>query len=496
METREDAEVGVAAVEGLRKQLRALEAEEERAERWGVPRIAEALRSACVLAARTEAEVSGTTKAVRACDTMLRLVLTSLIARSRDGRGREGMKVLLDHVRRVIGASYGLSTTRRITDERHRGRDVAAAHAATSKQLPLRAHSRDGGAHCYGSAGEEQAPEVLPNARDEAVLNVLARAASSQGDYVSRDSSKRAASDLDVQELELRKAAEALVATRPPDRAKRLKLYHSHSPADCCHLCARRVSEVRVAVCCNFQKQLCRKVVCELCFHVSKRDFDAARLHNADWQCPHCLQECPDHAQCKFGAAEIAHVSRTQHALRGVHGRDLNVGSPITLRAMLSVAHQERPASILAPRTRTTERSDSIGVPARGLKPAERASSPFGTGADTGRTPVAPLPPSKAVDVGFPCAERSKPTVSAISPHSSMQRSVPSNSVTAPVKTVLGSPGRETAKLAAVARHAPGAESIPVPSASAVHTNASTAPAVVPGYSRWSEVRENPMYYY
>lgn len=66
-----------------------------------------------------------------------------------------------------------------------------------------------------------------------------------------------------------------------------------------CHVCGRSSSNVSMLACHFSQKNLCRKVVCQLC--VSKYDAfytEQVQKTGNDWCCTHCRGMCPRRARC------------------------------------------------------------------------------------------------------------------------------------------------------------------------------------------------------
>lgn len=96
---------------------------------------------------------------------------------------------------------------------------------------------------------------------------------------------------------------------------QRPKHYKRPTASKFCHICARKSSNVAVAVCSRIEEGLCRKVVCEYCFEkygwdraaldtAKKRhgkegfDSEACKGRKRAWECPHCRGQCVAKAQC------------------------------------------------------------------------------------------------------------------------------------------------------------------------------------------------------
>jgi len=374
----------------VREGLRALQSEEQTGEVWKSGGIQDAVRAQCVSCLRPDADLapSSTRKAVRVCDTMLRLTLISLIRRSRDGRGREGMMVLMNHLRKVIGESYGFAkATPKVTPARKpQAPEVVTPSNTTSGTVPHPSgrhpldagvrKSASSGANAQGSENEDQIarrrsrikrssggghshillraantcseadegsrsqetgastgddPKKTPSSRKRrdaakqnsdgdaqtAAKRTKAAREAEPGEYLAQRISGAMAAERSPSSVpkahhfspesertpprhaELRKAADALLASRPADRVKRVKLYHDQAPSGFCHVCARHPPAVRLLPCANFAKHTCRKVVCDKCFSAFGWDFEEALANHENWECTHCRQICPERAQCK-----------------------------------------------------------------------------------------------------------------------------------------------------------------------------------------------------
>lgn len=96
---------------------------------------------------------------------------------------------------------------------------------------------------------------------------------------------------------------------------QRPKHYKRPTASKFCHICARKSSNVTVAVCSRIEEGLCRKVVCEYCFEkygwdrealdVAKRvqekegkNVGPCKGRKRFWECPHCRGQCVAKAQC------------------------------------------------------------------------------------------------------------------------------------------------------------------------------------------------------
>jgi hypothetical protein len=76
------------------------------------------------------------------------------------------------------------------------------------------------------------------------------------------------------------------------------KTYTQRIASRFCHICSRMPRKgQRSIVCCNMQKGLCRKIVCERCISEQDWVFPAGK-DAAAWLCPHCAGACPARSQC------------------------------------------------------------------------------------------------------------------------------------------------------------------------------------------------------
>lgn len=111
------------------------------------------------------------------------------------------------------------------------------------------------------------------------------------------------------------KGQRAGASSRPTVAKQRPKHYKRPTASKFCHICARKSSNVAVAVCSRIEQGLCRKVVCEYCFEkygwdrealdVAKRmqekegrDVGPCKGRKRAWECPHCRGQCVAKAQC------------------------------------------------------------------------------------------------------------------------------------------------------------------------------------------------------
>lgn len=111
------------------------------------------------------------------------------------------------------------------------------------------------------------------------------------------------------------KVGGARIPKKAPQRLKKCKEPVQQSKH--CHICARAVQRVNVAVCKNLRREtnsetkICRKVVCRKCFGTleSEGSFENATRSRIGWECLHCrLPEesskpgecCPARAQCNI----------------------------------------------------------------------------------------------------------------------------------------------------------------------------------------------------
>jgi len=78
----------------------------------------------------------------------------------------------------------------------------------------------------------------------------------------------------------------------------KIRRYTNTEASKFCHICARSMDTVRAISCFNTLFGVCRKIVCEKCFHQNGWDWEAASKPGARWACIHCKGLCPDRAQC------------------------------------------------------------------------------------------------------------------------------------------------------------------------------------------------------
>lgn len=100
-------------------------------------------------------------------------------------------------------------------------------------------------------------------------------------------------------------------------------------PSKFCHICVRSSEQVLLIPCANVVTSVCRKAVCQRCFHKHgmMSQWDSAvknksiieqfhegvidTLPSGVWICPHCQSSCPPSAQCKI----YAKTNRKRHLL-------------------------------------------------------------------------------------------------------------------------------------------------------------------------------------
>jgi len=87
---------------------------------------------------------------------------------------------------------------------------------------------------------------------------------------------------------------------KKPERRK--KKYFRPEPSRFCHICYRTNKLVRHVVCSNIAEGYCRKVICEKCIEIHGQiyNWDAEKIFEnaSEFLCSHCLNMCPDTAQC------------------------------------------------------------------------------------------------------------------------------------------------------------------------------------------------------
>eukprot|EP00190_Bangiopsis_sp_CCMP1999_P007013 CAMPEP_0198722276 /NCGR_PEP_ID=MMETSP1475-20131203/58_1 /TAXON_ID= ORGANISM="Unidentified sp., Strain CCMP1999" /NCGR_SAMPLE_ID=MMETSP1475 /ASSEMBLY_ACC=CAM_ASM_001111 /LENGTH=366 /DNA_ID=CAMNT_0044483175 /DNA_START=190 /DNA_END=1290 /DNA_ORIENTATION=+ len=76
------------------------------------------------------------------------------------------------------------------------------------------------------------------------------------------------------------------------------RTYANPTASHFCHICWRRAKYTPMAVCANIKQSSCRKVICKKCFVCFKWDWEAAVADGSNFQCTHCLNTCPEGAQC------------------------------------------------------------------------------------------------------------------------------------------------------------------------------------------------------
>lgn len=100
-------------------------------------------------------------------------------------------------------------------------------------------------------------------------------------------------------------------------------------PSKFCHICVRSSEQVLLIPCSNVVTSVCRKAVCQKCFHKHgmMAQWDSAvknrsiikqvhegvidTLPDGVWTCPHCRNSCPSSAQCKI----YAKTNRKRHLM-------------------------------------------------------------------------------------------------------------------------------------------------------------------------------------
>ena len=96
-----------------------------------------------------------------------------------------------------------------------------------------------------------------------------------------------------------KKISDAQLLRLRPKKKRRAARFDKPVPSRFCHVCSRTPKNVRLAVCSNIRRGICRKVVCEKCFDLYKyADFDSVLNMETEWICPHCSECCPAKAQC------------------------------------------------------------------------------------------------------------------------------------------------------------------------------------------------------
>lgn len=80
---------------------------------------------------------------------------------------------------------------------------------------------------------------------------------------------------------------------------RRQRRYTQATPSKFCHICQKSDKATVHAVCSNIHEGLCRKVICKGCCVQYGWDWMSANAAGTAWQCPHCMQTCPNRAQCK-----------------------------------------------------------------------------------------------------------------------------------------------------------------------------------------------------
>jgi len=106
-----------------------------------------------------------------------------------------------------------------------------------------------------------------------------------------------------MQPFDVQEALFIATTATTPYRAYGTKTYKASTPAKFCHLCARKASAVRMAVCGNLAGAgTCRKVICQVCFEKHGWDFEKAVEVDGEgkvaWICFHCEGQCPEKAMC------------------------------------------------------------------------------------------------------------------------------------------------------------------------------------------------------
>jgi len=109
------------------------------------------------------------------------------------------------------------------------------------------------------------------------------------------------------------------VGSYPQNPAKAKKRYKRTTASKYCHICLRKESAVRMAVCSSINEGTCLKVICEVCFQKFGWNWEEATCENTTWTCTHCREECPDTARCRIyekvnsNRREKAHARTTSH---------------------------------------------------------------------------------------------------------------------------------------------------------------------------------------
>jgi hypothetical protein len=151
-------------------------------------------------------------------------------------------------------------------------------------------------------------------------------------------------------------AAQPNLATHPPldlldalikPKSRRVirkpKTYSQRVSSRFCHICSRMPRKgQRSAVCCNMQKGLCRKIVCERCITEQNWVFPSAKDANT-WMCPHCAGACPARSQCiiysRINARRKKIGETDEPILIGETGKSIQIGEtdePIQIDSLLA----------------------------------------------------------------------------------------------------------------------------------------------------------------